>query len=603
MEVAGVVLGSLPIILHAIDNYHRCVQATTDYWRYESTIKLIRNHVFVQQQQLQITLRSIGLVDPSPTELEEYIRYRYPDKCDIFIDIVTHIHALLSKLMDKLDITPQGKPRWTTDPPNRVTWEWRRVRRGFSRSSRQKLIDELQFWNDALKACFEKEEVPLETDTPNATLEAIRAKFSMASCNTIREHALQIHHAVSQAWRCHSHDHPGNLRISWHTDGQSHNGRLSLFFTSSPSNSVTQSWQEVVCNVIQPPIDQTRSRSVSPLLTPGLSSNAAPSQPAVDPVPSPRPWKRMKTWLQTPSKDDHQGVHPLSLLCPRSDAISMHTTLPTMDLPNEITCLCSFLHSAERVGRLGIPSTRSEPLHVCVERRETSHLQQEAISLGNIFGPSRQSTARTPLTRTDRFAVAAAATWAVLYLAGSPWVDTQWSGKDGFRLFTESQSHHPKYYPAISYTFNSAGGVHQDTPTNTRVSQFASTEEIKVGIIRNKTLFALGILFIELCLDKSLETLREEFHADSLTSSLGVGARAEDYEVANKYVQSVYLEAGDWYGYAVQRCLRCEFPGRDVTKTFEFEQFRNDFFTGVVAPIQATFNILQALHGGLQTRL
>jgi len=109
MEAAGVVLGALPLALYAIDNYHRCLQASTDFWRFESTLKLIRSHVFIQQQQLQITLRSIGLVNPTPVQLELHLRQFYPEKCDAFIDIIKHMEHLLAKLMDKLDIDSRGK--------------------------------------------------------------------------------------------------------------------------------------------------------------------------------------------------------------------------------------------------------------------------------------------------------------------------------------------------------------------------------------------------------------------------------------------------------------------------------------------------------------
>ena len=51
----------------------------------------------------------------------------------------------------------------------------------------------------------------------------------------------------------------------------------------------------------------------------------------------------------------------------------------------------------------------------------------------------------------------------------------------------------------------------------------------------------------------------------------------------------IYLDDGQSYEYAVQGCLRCEFPDRYRTKRLEFEQFRKVFFDGVDAPVQATF--------------
>jgi len=109
MEAIGVVLGGLPLALYAIDNYHRCLQLGTDYWRFDSTIRLIRNHVFIQQEQLHMTLRSIGLVNPTRDELEEHLRQLYPEKYDTFMDVIRHMEEILAKLMDKLDIDGQGK--------------------------------------------------------------------------------------------------------------------------------------------------------------------------------------------------------------------------------------------------------------------------------------------------------------------------------------------------------------------------------------------------------------------------------------------------------------------------------------------------------------
>lgn len=108
MELAGLVLGGLPIALYAMDNYHRCLQVPKDYWRHKSTIKLLRSHIFVQHEQLQITLRSIGLTDPNFFRLE-LIRHNYPDKHEAFVDIISHMDGLLKRLMEDLDVDTLGK--------------------------------------------------------------------------------------------------------------------------------------------------------------------------------------------------------------------------------------------------------------------------------------------------------------------------------------------------------------------------------------------------------------------------------------------------------------------------------------------------------------
>lgn len=189
------------------------------------------------------------------------------------------------------------------------------------------------------------------------------------------------------------------------------------------------------------------------------------------------------------------------------------------------------------------------------------------------------------LSRKDRFAVAAAAAWAVLFLADSPWISPDWNGRDVLYMFFENAAPFTHSYPTVSFAFRGLAG----SPHPAAVTQ---SELLESSLVRNKTLFSLGILLIELCLNKPFERLRQESHADNFSASLGVGLPPDDYEIANTQMQNVYLEAGDIYGYAVQRCLRCEFPGRDVTKNFEFEEFRRNFFSYVVAPVQATYSLL-----------
>jgi hypothetical protein len=86
----------------------------------------------------------------------------------------------------------------------------------------------------------------------------------------------------------------------------------------------------------------------------------------------------------------------------------------------------------------------------------------------------RSSFHSTGLSRKDRFAAAAASTWAVLYLAGSPWIEHHKGGdwKDGLRLFTEVQNQHSfRYSPAIAHVLKASHqvNIHPTTPKNGRL--------------------------------------------------------------------------------------------------------------------------------------
>lgn len=65
-----------------------------------------------------------------------------------------------------------------------------------------------------------------------------------------------------------------------------------------------------------------------------------------------------------------------------------------------------------------------------------------------------------------------------------------------------------------------------------------------------------------------------------------------DYETAMRIInnQELELEIGDSYANAVQRCIQCHFLGAESTHNFHHLEFRKQFFIGVVAPIQATFD-------------
>lgn len=473
-------------------------------------------------------------------------------------------------------------------------WERRRVRRGFGRSSRQRLIDELQFWNNALKTCLDKTELPRKSDTPTAAVEAIRAKFISAGCTQTRLRDVQVHRAVSRAWRCHSHEHQGNFKLSWHDAGGDATRIRLVFPFWEPA---VTSWQEIACDAMAPSV------GTAALPPSGAAPVRTSSIKRRQPDTSSRPWKRMKDWIQpvfsSRGKEAEVSVISLSRL-PASEPAPCSTIPPSAELPPEVNCLCSYVHNPTQVGRLAIHDDNAhytsdyDSPQIRMEHLGSINLAA-AAPLGSMLGST--FTKGLALSRRDRFAAASAASWAVLYLAGSPWIGPHWSGKQGLCLLSEMQALHSlRHYPAISCLFRDTS--RPEGGQSPRVGQLLEEMDgLRMGIIRNRTLFALGILLIELYLDTPFENLRQGHHAGTSSASLGMAQPIDDYEVANACMQRVYLEAGDLYGYAVQRCPRCEFPGRDMTESFEFEQFRTDFLHEVVAPVQATFSLLRPLYG------
>lgn len=115
--IAGLVLGGIPIVLWALEQYHEPVKS---YWRYDETLSTLRDNLFVQREQLSITLKNIGLHDPNPEEFNAFISKRFPDQRTEYLSIVAHMDDIVKDLMIKLDIDVQGKVRTVIYNTNHV---------------------------------------------------------------------------------------------------------------------------------------------------------------------------------------------------------------------------------------------------------------------------------------------------------------------------------------------------------------------------------------------------------------------------------------------------------------------------------------------------
>ncbi|KAI0469640.1 hypothetical protein GGR56DRAFT_662314 [Xylariaceae sp. FL0804] len=561
MEVAGLLLGGIPIALYAIDNYKRCLDPAKDYWRYQSTLTAIRMNVFVQKEQLDVTLRNIGLTKPSPLELSEHLHERHPTKAAEFLSIIDRMEEVVAKLVEKLDVDLTGKPKWTKGSPDRVDWEWRRIRRSFGRRERQQLVDELQYWNVCLRNVFEKPEIVSDESDP--LVEEIQARFNQKDYDAIRDNAKLIHETMLRTWQCNCGTHEGRLALYWHSEKFPSPTRFEL---ALPSPRHQCQWCQVYLKIEDTMEDPNNS--------PSAESGSQPSPLTLQPKQTAITPRKVKCFQSVGTVTVEESL--LSPLPPAAKSLS------------SISCLCSFAKNfmTSQTGVLSCATNKER--RFCLVAQPLHARQLNMVTVGTALADQK----KLAMSRRQRFSLAAAVVWGMLCLCGSPWMDDgDWSGKEQLQLFVEDKGPIQTLAsenPTITSIFRAAAS---GTETESR-KDVTPAERYQGSQIRNRALFELGILLIELCLNTTLEQLRLQCQSSSTPQPAGAKPSViDDYEVANRQLERVYLDAGYSYGYAVQRCLRCEFPGRDVTKSFEFQQFRRDFFKGVVAPIQATFVI------------
>jgi hypothetical protein len=108
-EVAGIVLGGIPVALWALQRYHDAAKSYRNFRKYDMTLSTLRDNIFVQQQQLHITIGLIGLDQPSINELQERIQESYPRQQREIISIIGHMDQIIRGLLDKLEIDMDGK--------------------------------------------------------------------------------------------------------------------------------------------------------------------------------------------------------------------------------------------------------------------------------------------------------------------------------------------------------------------------------------------------------------------------------------------------------------------------------------------------------------
>lgn len=215
------------------------------------------------------------------------------------------------------------------------------------------------------------------------------------------------------------------------------------------------------------------------------------------------------------------------------------------------------------------PSNVVEPVSLDCLLPASNNLPQRRESLGKLSGQQRLSIAVT-------------LAHAVLHLHKSPWLSESWSKKDIY-FFSHGIDRYRR--PVIDHPYVSRFFEPQ-IQLDVNIVPVQNAADYGNSLIINKSLFALGIILIELCLNKPFEDLCAEARSPGALAPDEPLSTAETYAVATGLVEAVYDEQGMQYGHVVQRCLKCEFGVQDSKKQLDIDAFRALVYEGVLAPLE-----------------
>ncbi|MBE3044225.1 hypothetical protein IMZ48_16975 [Candidatus Bathyarchaeota archaeon] len=74
LEVAGVVLGAIPIIICAMENYESSLDRARAFWKWQDELEKAIRELWIQHSSFEMTLRNLLKEVASPAEAQEMIQ-------------------------------------------------------------------------------------------------------------------------------------------------------------------------------------------------------------------------------------------------------------------------------------------------------------------------------------------------------------------------------------------------------------------------------------------------------------------------------------------------------------------------------------------------
>ncbi|KAL7788385.1 hypothetical protein V8C37DRAFT_411661 [Trichoderma ceciliae] len=570
-EAVGLALSVLPIVIWALEKYSEPVEAYSDYHQAISTLQA---NLQIQRMHLEATFQSIGLRHPTPRELQECLRQKFPQNHHELLFIIQQMDNMMMRLMENLQVDISRKPLWTHESPERVSWEWRRVKRSFRAKKCGKIIHDLRNWNDDLRHLVEDAET-LPNDESYA-VKRVRRLYNQNNCESVRSTLKSLYRALESGLDDDGADHH---QVCIELNSLQVGGfplltfRIGILHESIGTG--TEPWKlfYAACEA---------AKESPRLSSPPPSPYSFPSRPST--LRSRRSsyshgLREMAHSIWSKSRDSFKQLPTPRASVEDTSITSAAPIIPERIIasPPPITDVCHKFESTpgeELFGSISDPDPSSPHERIFTLSRLSRNHDKIIVdvSLEKILAtePQRVAPAIQPLSAKRRYGIAASLAWAVLYLADSPWLA---GGLDRRKIKLFLQRKQSNGYIGLSEKVYLSCLFSKPTSLSSPASSSTSLPQRTPKAL----IFELGILLIELAVNQS-------FSEKSLSAIL-----RDDYRPLKQYLSRVEQEAGIYYFNAAQRCVYGVFLADQGQMDFALDKFQHEFYSTVVAPLQATY--------------
>ncbi|KAF1941763.1 hypothetical protein EJ02DRAFT_191853 [Clathrospora elynae] len=567
-EIAGMVLGALPLVISALEHYANGINTAKRFWRYKSEVRWLilqiktEEGIFVNtiEQLLTGILRIEQMTEFiaggkfwQEAGIELALKNRLRGAYEIYVDNVRGLESALQRMMKKLALDSDGKPQFTD--PSLFKQEYKRLKFGISKSEYDEQLSALKNYNQALTRLTKQS---LELEPSRA------AKRSCPNFNALQSYARTLFETLRSGLRCNCGGHAVKLRLESRAqrivqgeDLLEHTPfRVIFTYATDAGTLLTHSsfwnWTEADIRCIPMVADKPKQVHLAPCIN--------------DASPQPRAARRVKfSRVQA-----HQSNSSTTV----TDA-QQQVTVDSVPTPEQIQDLCKAVVALQQpqrdlcIGYLIDSVKRKHAIYPLESPSNCNQQQWTAYSLREVL--TQRTNIGRRLTKHDKLRVAVDLASSVLQLYKTPWLDEQWSDNDVYFI----------HRPGVPLSVYEHPFVYRRLPSSPGSLSVSTSQQAAYRVIRNQTLFTLGILLIELLYGKPIEELQTPRDLDCQ------GTPGIAWCTAERLIkEELEFEAGPRYLDAVRRCIRCDFNRKE--SSLDDKDFQQAVFDGVVAPLERT---------------